>query len=194
MKVESARYVRSAHSENDFLDENLPEIAIAGRSNVGKSSLLNCLLGRKRLAKISSSPGHTRAVNYFLINSSFFFVDLPGYGYAKVGKAQRRAWGELIAMYMAQAADRVHMVQLVDAKVGATDLDIQAVDYLRSLKCEPTIVATKVDKVSRNRRQRAMADIRSALALSDGQSLVPFSARTGEGLKELWGQISIYLN
>lgn len=194
MKVESAQYIKSAHSEDDFLDENLPEIAIAGRSNVGKSSLLNCLLGRKRLAKISSSPGHTRAVNYFLINTSFFLVDLPGYGYAKVGKQQRRAWGELIATYLAQGGDRIHMIQLVDSKVGATPLDIQAVDYLRNLDFEPTIVATKVDKVSRNKRHRVMADIRTALAIGDQQDLIPFSARTGEGLKDLWGQISVYLN
>jgi GTP-binding protein len=194
LKVESAQYIRSAHAADDFLAESIPEIAIAGRSNVGKSSLLNRLLGRKRLARISSSPGHTRAVNYFLVNDCFFVVDLPGYGYAKVAKTERKAWGELIARYISQAEDRVHMVQLVDSKVGATALDIQAVGYLRSLNCEPTIVATKVDKVSSSRRHRAMADIRSALSLSAGQKLVPFSARTGEGLQELWGEISVHLN
>ncbi|MGH9361388.1 MAG: ribosome biogenesis GTP-binding protein YihA/YsxC, partial [Thermoanaerobaculia bacterium] len=122
MRVASAEYVRSAHEDADFVRDGRPEVLFAGRSNVGKSSLLNRLLGRKGLARTSSTPGRTRAVNYFLVNGRFYFVDLPGYGYAKAARVERRAWGALVDRYLRRALPGSQVVLLVDGKVGATEL------------------------------------------------------------------------
>lgn len=198
MKIYKAEFTRSAHKASDFLRDGRPEIAFVGRSNVGKSSLMNRLLGRKSLARISSTPGRTRAVNYFLVNDRFYFVDLPGYGYAKAGKADRQAWAELMERYF-QRGDGGHgdrgktarpsVVFLVDGKVGATDLDVQALEYLLHLGTDVVVVATKIDKVGRSRRARQLAEVRRTLGLPDGAGPVPVSAQTGEGVKELWREV-----
>src|SRR5262249_25603600 len=133
VKVETAEFHRSAHHSGDFPRDGRLEVAFAGRSNVGKSSLMNRILGRKGLAKVGSTPGRTRAVNYFLVNGRCYFVDLPGYGWARAGKAERRDWAEVVDAYLEQAAQRVLVVMLVDAKVGATRLDEQAHQYLAAL-------------------------------------------------------------
>lgn len=163
-----------------------------GRSNVGKSSLLNSLVGRTRLARISSTPGRTRAVNYFLINDRFYLVDLPGYGYAKVSKKERRTWARLMDDYFHRDADGRWLIQLIDAKVGATPLDVEAHEYLSSLEASGEVVATKVDRVKRGRRQSALEGIRKDLGLGD-REVIPFSARTGEGTKQLWRVIDARL-
>ncbi len=188
MKIETARFVQAAHSQDGFLSDGRPEIALVGRSNVGKSSLLNRLVGRNKLARISSTPGRTRAINYFLINDRFYLADLPGYGYAKVSKTERAAWGRLMDAYFQQAGPGCACIQLVDAKVGATPLDVQAHEYLDSLGRVGEVVATKIDKVGRSRRAAALRDIRQQLQLQDGE-IIPFSARTGEGIKKLWRAI-----
>ena len=193
VKVISAEFIRAAHHVRDFLCDGRPEIAFVGRSNVGKSTLLNRLLGRKALARVSSTPGRTRAINYFLVNSSVLFVDLPGFGYAKASNAERAAWGRLIESYFAQADNRIHVLQLVDAKVGATPLDVQAFDYFQSLGYLPTVVATKADRVGRSKRHAALARIRAALAPDQEVSLIAFSARSGEGTRELWRAIASFL-
>ncbi len=193
MKVLTARYVRSAVRAEDFLRDGLAEVAFVGRSNVGKSSLLNRLVGRKGLARISSSPGRTRAINYFLINERFYFVDLPGYGYAKVSKSERRSWTALMEKYLRRQTGGL-VFQLVDGKVGATPLDVQAAEYLDSLGVEPAVVATKVDKVSRGRRQMALAGIRRELGLNTDTEVIPFSAVTGEGAREIWRVITSFLD
>ena len=193
VKVQTADFIQSTVRSEDLLDDGLPQVAFAGRSNVGKSSLLNRLVGRKRLARISSTPGRTRAINYFLINSRFYFVDLPGYGYAKVSKTERRAWGRLLEAYLRTAAGRAEVVQLVDAKVGATALDHQSVDYLESLGISPIVVATKIDRVPSSRRHAVLRELARDLALEEEARLVAFSARTGEGTKELWKEIHRYL-
>jgi GTP-binding protein len=194
LKVESAEFVRSAFSRRDFLRDGRPEVAFVGRSNVGKSSLLNRVLGRRGLARTGATPGRTRAVNYFLVNGRFYFVDLPGYGYAKAGREERRSWATLIREYLGQAHPRV--VQLVDAKVGATDLDVRANEYLRELGASPIVVATKIDHLVRGRRPRGLAAIREALAAAspDGPNVIPFSAVSGEGVPELWREIEAYLS
>lgn len=189
MKIQSARFVRAAHQESDLLADGLPQFAFAGRSNVGKSSLLNRLCGRKALARISSSPGRTRAINYFLVNDRFYFVDLPGYGYAKVSKDERRRWAELLESYFAHAGGRVELVQLVDGKVGATPLDVQAFEYLDSLGHQPIVVATKIDRVKRGQRPAALRGIRDALAPAGELTLIPLSSRSGEGIKDLWREL-----
>jgi GTP-binding protein len=193
VKAKQARFVLSAVRRHDLITDGCPQIAFVGRSNVGKSSLLNQWVGRKALAKISSSPGKTRAVNYFLIDSSFYFVDLPGFGYAKASKSDRRAWARLMDSYFQTTRPLPKVIHLVDAKVGATPLDVQAVEYLRHQGCEPAVVATKIDRVAKNKRAGQLAGIRSALALSEEQSPTPCSSRTGQGVKEIWRAIDAFL-
>jgi GTP-binding protein len=193
LKIESGRFVRSAVSEASFLADGLPQVAFVGRSNVGKSSLLNRLLGRKALARISSTPGRTRALNYFLINSTFYFVDLPGFGYAKVGKDVRREWALLMEAYFESVQDLAVILHLVDAKVGATPLDQEAADYFGSLGLPTTVVATKIDKVPRSKQARQLKSVREQLALPDDATLIPFSAVRGDGVKELWREIDTCL-
>lgn len=192
VRIDTARFVHSAYKQEDFITDERPEIALVGRSNVGKSSLLNRLVGRAKLARISSSPGRTRAVNYFLINERFYLVDLPGYGYAKVSKDERQAWARLMDDYFRRGGDGSWVIQLVDAKVGATPLDVEARQYLSSLGASGEVVATKIDKLARGRRRAQLAAIREDLVL-DGVAVIPFSARSGEGTKELWSAIDARL-
>lgn len=193
MRVETADFVRSAHSSGDFMRDGRPELAFVGRSNVGKSSVMNRLLGRKGLAKTSSTPGRTRAVNYFLINRRFWFVDLPGYGYAKAAKDDRREWAALVESYLKDALPRVLLVLLVDGKVGATPLDVQAFEYLTTLGASIAVAATKIDRVPRGKRAKVLRDIRVTLGLGEFNLLIPVSAHSGEGMKELWGVVVPHL-
>jgi len=193
LRIETARFVLSAVESRGFVDDGHPEIAFVGRSNVGKSSLLNRLIKRKTLARISSTPGRTRAVNYFLINEDFYFVDLPGYGYARVSKTERQAWADLMEKYFREAARRAMVVQIVDAKVGATDLDVQAYEYVQSVGVPRVVVATKTDRLSRNKMAQAINTIRRTLDGGETQGVIPFSAQTGVGVKELWAEIDRYL-
>ena len=188
MKIETAEFIRSSHG-GDYLRDGRPEIAFVGRSNVGKSSLLNRLLGRKALARISSTPGRTQAVNYFLVNRRFYFVDLPGYGYAKAGKDARREWAARVDGYLQEDPPDA-VVLLVDGKVGATPLDVQAYEYLSGLGVTVLIAATKVDKVSRGRWAAAVKEVRKVLGLEEAIPVIPVSAHSGEGIKELWGAIA----
>ncbi|HEX4956007.1 MAG TPA: ribosome biogenesis GTP-binding protein YihA/YsxC [Thermoanaerobaculia bacterium] len=191
MRVDSAELACSAHRQEDFRRDDLPQIAFIGRSNVGKSSLLNALLGRKGLARTSSTPGRTRMVNFFLVNRRCYFVDLPGYGYAKAGKQERQQWGELVDRYFRHEAqperrERARVIQLIDAKVGATPLDRDAGEYLASFELSRLVVATKIDRIGRGQRVRALDGIREALGLPEDEMPVAVSAETGEGLKEVW--------
>jgi GTP-binding protein len=188
LKIETAEFIRSSHG-GDYLRDGRPEIAFVGRSNVGKSSLLNRLLGRKALARISSTPGRTQAVNYFLVNRRFYFVDLPGYGYAKAGKDARREWAARVDGYLQEDPPDA-VVLLVDGKVGATPLDVQAYEYLSGLGVAVLIAATKVDKVSRGRWAAAVKEVRKVLGLEEAIPVIPVSAHSGEGIKELWGAIA----
>ncbi len=194
MKVETADYVRSARESGDFPRDGRPEIAFAGRSNVGKSSLLNRILGRKGLARVGSTPGRTRAVNYFLVNGRCWFVDLPGYGWARAGRAARREWAEVVNSYLRQALPQAQMMMLVDGEVGATPLDQQAYEYLSGLGARIAVAATKIDRVPRGRRAAALRGIAAALGLPAGAPPIPVSAHTGEGMKELWSIIDSHLD
>lgn len=193
MKVETAEFILSAHGSGDFIRDGRPEIVFVGRSNVGKSSLMNALLGRKGLARTSSTPGRTRAVNYFLVNRRFYFVDLPGYGYAKAAKDDRREWAALVDGYIREVLDRALVVMLVDGKVGATRLDGQAYEYLSSLGARMMVVPTKIDRMPRGRRAQMVRGIGSALGLGESVPLIPVSAHSGEGMKELWGAVASHL-
>lgn len=169
-----------------------PEVAFVGRSNVGKSSLLNRLLGKKGLARTSSTPGRTQAVNYFLVNRRFWFVDLPGYGYAKAGKEARKEWAGRVEGYFAQALPGALVVMLVDGHVGATPLDVQAYQYLSGLGARILVAVTKIDKVTRGRWPATAREVKTTLGLDDSIPLIPVSARSGEGMKDLWGAVSAH--
>jgi GTP-binding protein len=188
-KIQSAEFVRSAPTARELLRDDRPQVAFVGRSNVGKSSLLNALLGRKGLARTSSTPGRTQAVNYFLVNQRFWFVDLPGYGYAKASKEHRERWGRTMDAYFDQALPGATVVLLIDAKVAGTPLDADAWRYLTAKGAQPLPVATKIDKVPRSRRARAIAELRQQVGIPAQQPVIALSTESGEGLRDLWNEI-----
>jgi len=192
MKFRSAQFAGASADAESFLGDGRPEVAFAGRSNVGKSSLLNRLLGAK-LARTSSTPGRTQTVNWFRVEDRFWLVDLPGYGYAKVSRTAREAWAKTVASYFARPHDRRLVIQLVDAKVGATALDRDATEYFESLAVPSVVVATKIDRLKRGERARRMQEIRSDLGLATEDELLAVSADTGEGVRELWKRIADFL-
>jgi GTP-binding protein len=162
----------------------LPEIAFSGRSNVGKSSLLNKLVRRKALARVSGTPGKTREINFFRVNDAFHLVDLPGYGYARVSKAARDTWRPLIEEYLRASPHLRGVVQLIDVRHPPSADDLRMMDFLGSLGVPTIVVATKVDKLSRSERGPLLGALAAQLGIEDEQ-LIPFSARTGEGRDEL---------
>jgi GTP-binding protein len=162
----------------------LPEIAFAGRSNVGKSSLLNRLVHRKKFARVSNTPGRTREVNFFKVNGSFVLVDLPGYGYARISKERRAEWRPLIESYLRSTDQLRGVVQLLDSRHDPTADDQQMLDYLGEIGVPTIIVLTKIDKLTAKERQRQLAHIAGLIGVDDDQ-VVAFSATTGEGRNEL---------
>ena len=162
----------------------LPEIAFSGRSNVGKSSLLNALVRRKSLARVSSTPGKTREINFFRVNDAFHLVDLPGYGYARVSKEARNAWRPLIEGYLSTSEHLRGVVQLIDSRHPPSDDDHRMMRFLGSLGVPTIVVATKVDKLKRAEREPMLAGLSAQLGVDDDQ-LIPFSAHTREGRDDL---------
>jgi len=162
----------------------LPEIAFAGRSNVGKSSLLNRLVHRKKFARVSNTPGRTREVNFFKVNDSFLLVDLPGYDYARISKERRAEWRPLIESYLKSTNQLRGVVQLLDSRHDPTPDDLQMLDYLGDIGVPTIIVLTKIDKLTAKERQRQRAQIAGAAGVDDDQTIA-FSATTGEGRNEL---------
>ncbi|MEJ2210976.1 MAG: ribosome biogenesis GTP-binding protein YihA/YsxC [Anaerolineae bacterium] len=191
MKITSADYVISARSASDYPPEKLPRIAFVGRSNVGKSSLINTLLKRKKTARISSTPGKTRSINFFLINSSFHFVDLPGYGYARVPRDEQKYWAKMIQEFLQNREAPLLVVLLVDVRHAPSVLDLQMQEWLVHFSVPHVIAATKSDKLSGNQRQRSLAVLRRAF---DGSDLIPFSAVSELGRLNLWGRIETFLH
>ncbi len=162
----------------------LPEIAFAGRSNVGKSSLLNRLIHRKKFARVSNTPGRTREVNFFKVNDNFVLVDLPGYGYARISKERRAEWKPLIESYLRGSAQLRGIVQLLDARHDPTNDDRQMLDFLGELGVPTVVVLTKVDKLRPSERKKRILALSAQLGLDDDQ-VIPFSAVTGEGRNDL---------
>ncbi len=170
----------------------LPEIAFAGRSNVGKSSLLNRLVHRKKFARVSNTPGRTREVNFFKVNGSFLLVDLPGYGYARVSKERRAEWRPMIESYLRSTDQLRGVVQLLDSRHDPSPDDMQMLEYLGELGVPTIIVLTKIDKLSPKERQQQLDRIAAAVGAEDDQ-IIAFSATTGEGRNELAEAIEIVL-
>lgn len=193
MKVTQAEIVISAVSKKQYPDEGLPEIALAGRSNVGKSSLINKLINRKSLARTSSKPGKTQTLNFYKINEALYFVDVPGYGYAKVSKKEREKWGSMMEEYF-QTRDTLKAVILVtDLRHEPTGDDIQMYDFLKYYELPVIVVATKLDKVPKSKRAKHIKRAKESLDLDPNDVLLPFSSETGEGKDEAWNLIRSYL-
>ncbi len=188
MKISSAEFIKCAFRTSDLPKESLPEIAFAGRSNVGKSSLINTLLKHRNLAKTSSSPGKTRSIVFVKINNKFFFVDLPGYGYARVPRGLRGAWKPLVEGYFKVRKNLRAVVVILDIRRDPSSGDRDLLDWMESLKIPSLFVLTKADKLSRNQRERQQKVIREFLGV-EKERLVLFSGLTGEGRDELWKRI-----
>ena len=189
MKILSAEFVLSAKEPAHYPPALLPEIAFAGRSNVGKSSLINTLLNRKRLARTSNTPGRTQEINFFRVNDRFAFIDLPGYGYAKVPESIRKQWGPMVETYLRERDTLRLVVLILDVRRDPSEEDLQLIHWLPFYQIPFLIVLTKTDKVSINefadRRRRIVAKI----GFSSETPLVAFSAKTGAGKESLWREI-----
>lgn len=186
MKITSAEFVKSAFDESHWTADGLPEVAFLGRSNVGKSSLLNNLLQRRSLARTSNTPGRTQSINFFLVNGEFYFVDLPGYGFAKVSKSMRSGWGKMAEDYLFAREELVLSIQLVDIRHEPTVLDRQLHEWLVHHEKRHIVVATKADKLSRNAIAKRTKEIGQILR---GSKVIAVSSQTGFGKEELWAEI-----
>ena len=185
MKITDARFIKSALKLTDCPKDNRPEIAFAGRSNVGKSTLLNALMNRNGLAKTSKTPGKTQTLNYFLVNDKFYLVDLPGYGYAKAPKALQATWGKAITTYLEEREPLRITIQLLDARREPGERDHELLDLLDAARRPVLLVATKMDKLKRAERSNVLPRMRGALGLDDDVLIIPFSSVTGEGRQEV---------
>lgn len=194
MKILRAEFVKSCETTDQLPGERLPEVAFVGRSNVGKSSLINSLLHRRRLAKVSGTPGKTRCINYFRITTgdpnlrAFYLVDLPGYGYAKVAKSVRAQWGPMIQRYLTECGQLCGVVLLVDAR-GIEPHDVSTYAWLQEVGQAPLVVTTKTDKLGQSERRASEDGIREALGLPRAGTLIVYSSATHEGREELWNAI-----
>lgn len=191
MKITSAEFIKSAFNQSHWTTDGLPEIAFLGRSNVGKSSLLNSLLLRKGLARTSNTPGRTQSINFFLVNEKFYFTDLPGYGYARVSKTMRADWGVMAEEYLAEREELALSIQLIDSRHLPSELDQQLNEWLKFHQKKHIIVATKADKLSSNKLQKSLKEIEAALPDS---KIIAFSSVTGKGKDAIWSEISQSLN
>src|SRR5437588_11745693 len=187
MKITSAEFLKSAFDEVDWPRDSIPEIAFLGRSNVGKSSLMNSLLGVRGLARTSSTPGRTQLINFFLINESFHFVDLPGYGYARVPRDVKKHWGPMVEKYLATRPGLVLSIVITDSRREPTELDLLMKEWLESSGKPLIIVATKADKLSSNQLR---ASLSRASAVLNTKEIVAYSAVNRSGAARLWKEIT----
>ncbi|WP_100011970.1 ribosome biogenesis GTP-binding protein YihA/YsxC [Lentibacillus sediminis] len=193
MKITNAEIVISAVSPKQYPEDHLPEIALAGRSNVGKSSFINKLINRKNLARTSSKPGKTQTLNFYRLNDRFYFVDVPGYGYAKVSKKEREKWGRMMETYFEERDTLKAVVLITDVRHEPTVADVQMYDFLKYYELPVLVVATKLDKVPKNKRASHLKRTRETLEMEPEDNLLPFSAETGDGKEEAWGVLRKYL-
>lgn len=186
MKVTQAEFIISAVGPKQYPEDALPEIALAGRSNVGKSSFINKMLNRKSLARTSSKPGKTQTLNFFKINNIFYFVDVPGYGFARVSKTEKEKWGNMIEEYFTSRKELKTAIQLIDVRHPPTKDDQAMYSFLKYYEVPVIIIATKVDKISKGQWQKHEKIVRETLQMDKADSLVLFSSETGQGKDEAW--------
>lgn len=184
MNLHKAEFIRSAAHKKDFIHDGRPQITLAGRSNVGKSSVINRLLDRKNFARVGNAPGKTSHVNYFLIDQKLYFVDLPGYGYAKVSKVEKARWASLMEDYFSDGQITIGLL-IVDARHKPTADDQIMAQWFQEMECPFLVVANKIDKLKKSEVEGNLARIRETLRLTEREQLIPFSAEKGTGKQEL---------
>ncbi|WP_456078485.1 ribosome biogenesis GTP-binding protein YihA/YsxC [Mogibacterium diversum] len=189
MQINKSELEAVAVKPMQYPEPSVPEIAFAGRSNVGKSSLLNLLTRRKNLARVSGSPGKTRTINFYRINDEFRIVDLPGYGYARVSKSESEKWGAMMESYLENREGLLKVIQLVDIRHKPSAHDVQMYDYLKYFNLDGIVVATKADKVSSNQRSKNILEIRKTLGMSKSDKIIPVSALKKSGHEALLDEI-----
>ncbi|WP_261133138.1 ribosome biogenesis GTP-binding protein YihA/YsxC [Bacillus sp. Marseille-Q3570] len=189
MKVNTAELIISAVKKEQYPNDQKPEIALAGRSNVGKSSFINKMINRKALARTSSKPGKTQTLNFYLLNDKMYFVDVPGYGFAKVSKSERDAWGRMIETYLMESEQLRAVVLLVDLRHAPSKDDQLMYDWLKHFEIPVIVVATKADKIPKGKHQQHIKKIRETLTIEQGQPVLLFSAETSFGKEKVWSTI-----
>ena len=189
-----AEFILSAVKSEKFIRDGRPQITFAGRSNVGKSSVINRLLNRKNFARVGATPGKTNQINYFRIDGKIYFTDLPGYGYAKVSQAERDRWGRLMESYFAEEGLITLGVQIVDARHKPTADDVTMCEWFKGTGCPLIVVANKLDKLKKSEIEPNLRVIRAALELGENDLLIPFSAEKGTGKNELLAAITQHCN
>lgn len=193
MQIHDAKLVISAAEPHQYPSTDLPEVALSGRSNVGKSSFINKMIQRKGLARTSSQPGKTQTLNFYEINELFRFVDVPGYGYAKVSKQDRAKWARMIEKYLTTRDNLELLLLLMDFRHAPTALDIEMKDYAESLDIPYAIVLTKIDKIKRSQYPKHLSVYKKALNLPTVDALFPVSSTTGEGLEDVWSVVKEFI-
>lgn len=193
MKVNSAEIIISAVKPEQYPVEDLPEFALAGRSNVGKSSFINKMLNRKNLARTSSKPGKTQTLNFYLINEIMHFVDVPGYGYAKVSKKEREAWGKMIETYLKDREQLKAVVQIVDLRHPPSKDDVMMYNFLKHYDIPCIIIATKADKIPKAKWQKHLKVAKETLELDPNDHIILFSSETGLGKDQAWSLLQAYM-
>ena len=189
MKIRSSEITMSSVHRHQYPTDGIPEIALAVRSNVCKSSLTNALLNRRNFARTSSTPGKTRTINFYLINKEFFFVDLPGYGYAKVAKSEKDKWGQVMERYLQDRDELCAIFLLVDIRHEPTADDKMMYDWIKYYGYDCVVVATKADKISRGQYLKHLSVIRKKLQLEKDEKIIPVSSSKKTGIEELWSEI-----
>jgi GTP-binding protein len=190
LQVKNAEYECTAVKPEQFPARHLPEIAFVGRSNIGKSSLINSLVNKKKLAYVGSTPGKTRTINFYNIDQHFYFVDLPGYGYARVSLSEKDSWDRMITNYLETRSELKAIIMLVDSRHTPTGHDQMMIQWIVSHSIPVIVVATKTDKISRSELNRKLLDIRTSLDIHDEVSVIAFSTITKQGIDQLWNQIA----
>ena len=194
LNMQKAEFIRSAAGAKDFPRDGLPQVAFAGRSNVGKSSVINRLLNRKTFARVGSAPGKTTHINYFLIDQKLYLVDLPGYGYAKVSQAEKERWAKLIQSWFDDPALMTLGILIVDARHKPTANDISMAEYFKASGKPWVVVANKLDTLKKSEIEPNLVQIRDTLELPDTVKVIPFSAEKGTGREALWGLLLDYMD
>jgi GTP-binding protein len=194
MKVNKAEIVISAVKPEQYPDDGLPHIALAGRSNVGKSSFINKMINRKALARTSSKPGKTQTLNFYIINEMLYFVDVPGYGYAKVSKSERAAWGKMIETYITKSKHLKVVLLIVDLRHAPSKDDVMMYEFLKHHQIPTMVVATKADKIPKGKWQKHLKVVKETLQMEREDPLVMFSAEAGLGKDEAWSTLMKFVH